>query len=302
MVLWASGRDGLAQGLSPESLAGMHPGWAEDALRFGPWQALSTPWCGECGCDGWWLSQAGAGRVATRVVVCGPCTSVMDVARPLAEAGGFGPWDCALAVSQRQGRGQLRRNWESPPGNLYACVVLPRVPAAFDSLVPLILGYCLAEFFGEQGLAMRIKWPNDLILNDVKVGGILVEERKGLVTAGIGVNLTQCPPSEALREEHAVPAGHLGGAFTPLGLWCSLVDYFRICYEAALHHGASQATTARIETKLAWLGEVVMVREGGNEPYRARPLGLAPDGALRLRPMDGSGVERILTSGSIWPV
>ncbi len=302
VVLWASGREGLAQGLCPESLAAVHPAWREDALRFGPWQALSTPWCGDCGSDGWWVSQADAGSLASRVVVCGPCTSVMDVVRPLGEAGGLAPWDCVLAVSQHQGRGQLRRTWESPPGNLYACVVLPPAPPEYDSLVPLILGDCLVRFFGEQGLAMRLKWPNDLISHGVKVGGILVEERKGVVTAGIGINLCQCPPAEALRQGHAVPAGHLGGAFTPLGLWCSLVNYFRICYEVALHRGVPQATAAGIETNLAWLGEVVMVREGGSEPYRALPVGLTPEGALRLRSMDGSGVERILTSGSIWPV
>ena len=300
VVLWATGREGLAQGLSPESLAATHPGWRKDALDFGPWQALSRPWCGDCGCDGWWVSQAGA-AAPTRIVVSGPCTSVMDVARPLAEAGGLSAWDSALAVSQRSGRGQLRRHWESPPGNLYACLVLPQAPPEFDSLVPLLLGECLAGYFAGRGLAMRLKWPNDLIHNGVKVGGLLVEERRGVVTAGIGVNLVSCPSPEALREEHAVPAGHLGQCFTPLGLWRSLVDFLRICYEAALHRGSPQAVAAGIETKLAWLGECVMVREGGVAPYRARLMGLAPDGALRLRPMDGTGVEKILTSGSIWP-
>lgn len=322
VVLWATGREGLAQGVSPESLAAMHPGWCKDARDFGPWQALSRSLCGQsgqCGAgdsDDWWVSRAEAAsttHIPTRIVVCGPCTSVMDVARTFteagaeagpeagAEAGGLAAWDSVLAVSQRAGRGQLRRRWESPPGNLYACLVLPPAPPEFDSLVPLLLGNCLAEYFAGQGLAMRLKWPNDLLYGGVKVGGLLVEERKGVVSVGIGVNLVSSPPLEALREDHAVPAGHLGQCFTPLALWRSLVDFLRICYEVALDRASPQAVAASVEMKLAWLGEQVTVREGGSAHYRARLMGLAPDGALRVRPMDGTGVEKILTSGSIWP-
>jgi BirA family biotin operon repressor/biotin-[acetyl-CoA-carboxylase] ligase len=212
------------------------------------------------------------------------------------------PWDSVLAVSQWSGRGQLRREWYSPPGNLYATLVLPPAEQEFDSLLPLILGYCLAGFLLGKKAAVRIKWPNDILVGGVKVGGILVEERRGVLLAGIGFNLINSPAPTLLREEHAVPAGDLrsmGLPSTPLGLWLELVDFVRICYQTTLTQGPPRSVTSLIEPHLCWLGQEVLVREGGETPWPAHILGLAPDGALRVRPVGQAG-ERLLTSGSIW--
>lgn len=299
VLLWAKGREELADPLTPEILAGCHPGWSEDARRLGPWQEVSVPWCSACEQENWWIS---GGKAKGRTVVCGPCSSSLDVARPLAENGMIEPWDSVLAVSQWAGRGQLRRAWHSPPGNLYAALVLPPIEPEFDSLLPLILGYCLAGFLRGKNNSVRIKWPNDILVGGVKVGGILVEERRNVLLAGIGFNLVSTPDESLLREEHAVPAGNLkalGLPVTPLGLWLELVDFVRICYQASLTQGPPRSVTSLIEPHLCWLGQEVLVREGGENPWPARLIGLAPDGALRVRPADQAN-ERLLTSGSIW--
>jgi len=220
----------------------------------------------------------------------------------LAENGMIEPWDSVLAVSQWAGRGQLRRAWHSPPGNLYAALVLPPVEPEFDSLLPLILGYCLAGFLRGKNNSVRIKWPNDILVDGVKVGGILVEERRNVLLAGIGFNLVSTPDESLLREEHAVPAGNLkalGLSATPLGFWLELVNFVRICYQSSLTQGPPRSVTSLIEPHLCWLGQEVLVREGGETPWSARLIGLAPDGALRVRPA-GQANERLLTSGSIW--
>lgn len=300
-LLWALGREELADPLCPDSLAGCHPAWEEDARRFAPWQEVSVTWCSACAQEKWWVSPV---RRQGRILVCGKCSSALDVARPLAENALFGAWDSVLAVSQWAGRGQLRRQWLSPPGNVYAALVLPPVPKAYDSLLPLILGYCIAGFLRYKKLEASIKWPNDLLVAEQKVGGILVEERKGVAVAGIGLNLVSAPPPDMLREAHAVPAGYLrahGLKSGPLTLWAELVDFVKICYETTLQQGSPGNVAAMIEPLLCWLGETVAIRDGDETPWTARLAGLAQDGALRVMPAGGAG-ERLLTSGGIWRV
>jgi len=301
VLLWAKGREELADPVDPETLTGVHPVWEKDARQLAPWQEVSVPWCSTCETERWWRS-AGQGRSTT--IVCGPCTSVLDVAWPMAVNGMLTPWDCVAAVSQWSGRGQLRRAWESPPGNLYMALALPAVPRELDTLAPLMLGYCLASYFRGRGVEACLKWPNDLIVGGVKVGGVLVEERKGIVLAGVGINICSHPPRELLREDHAVPAGCLeasGLAATPLGLCLDLVEFVRTCYETTLVQGAPEEVVSLVEPLLCWVGQDVTVREGVAPPWTARILGLAKDGALRVAPAGGAG-ERLLTSGSIWRV
>ena len=304
VVLWGTGREGLAQPLDPKSLADFHHVWDEDARSFAPWQERGCSWAGGCSQEVWWLAGR-PGEFSRRMVVCGPCSSVLDVARPLGGNGALAPFDSVLGVSQWSGRGQLRRAWHSPPGNLYAALVLPAMPKALDTLAPLLVGYLVAQALETKGLAVKLKWPNDLICEGVKIGGILVEERRGLVLAGIGLNLVSDPPRECLREDHAVPAGSLarmGFAARPLTLWHYLVKFLQKGYEDCLQIETPAMLITMFEKRLAWLGAMVQVRQGQSPPYGARVLGLAPDGALRLQVQDGSGPERLLVSGGIWPI
>ncbi len=57
----------------------------------------------------------------------------------------------------------------------------------------------VADELAARGAAVRIKWPNDLLVDGRKVGGILVEERGGVVVAGLGLNLGGAPRDHALR-------------------------------------------------------------------------------------------------------
>jgi BirA family biotin operon repressor/biotin-[acetyl-CoA-carboxylase] ligase len=289
----------MADPLTPDMLSNVHPLWAQDARQLAPWQEISTLWCSGCEVETWWRASL---KTSGRVLVCGHCSSVLDVARPLAENGMLDPYDCVMAVSQWSGRGQLRRAWDSQPGNLYLALYLPPAPKEFDSLVPLAVGYSLAAFFRTKKLPVSIKWPNDLILNSAKIGGILVEERRGALLAGIGLNLAHEPRQKYLRDGHAVPCGRLRDAgfdATPLRLCADLVDFVKICYSTLLTQGSPGEAAALIEPFLCWLGQDVTVREDGEAPWTGRLLGLAPGGELRAKPAGGAG-ERLLTSGSIW--
>ena len=103
-----------------------------------------------------------------------------------------------VADQQTDGRGRLGRRWEAPAGTaLLASFVLPARP-----LASLAAGVAAAEACGER---VRLKWPNDLLLEGRKLGGILVERRGERCLVGVGINLSWAPPGaarlEAEREE-----------------------------------------------------------------------------------------------------
>jgi BirA family transcriptional regulator, biotin operon repressor / biotin---[acetyl-CoA-carboxylase] ligase len=99
----------------------------------------------------------------------------------------------ALADFQTSGRGRLGRTWEAPPRSAVLVSALLKPPA--DRRLPqlaLVAGVGVADALERlTGLAVQIKWPNDVMLRRAKVAGILAEARDGAVVLGIGVNVNQ---------------------------------------------------------------------------------------------------------------
>jgi BirA family biotin operon repressor/biotin-[acetyl-CoA-carboxylase] ligase len=120
--------------------------------------------------------------------------STNDVLVRLAEQGAP-EWTVVVAGHQASGRGRLGRSWESLPGSslLMSLLVRPRLSPADAALVTLGAGACMALSCGVAcGVEVRCKWPNDLMVGDRKLGGILVEARvegSRLTHAVIGVGL-----------------------------------------------------------------------------------------------------------------
>ncbi len=111
-------------------------------------------------------------------------TSTQDVARPLPLG------SIVVADHQTAGRGRLDRRWESPPGTalLVSFVLRP------NPVLSLAAGVAASQACGG---GVRLKWPNDLLLNGAKVGGILIEVTPTTAICGIGINLTWAPPGAA---------------------------------------------------------------------------------------------------------
>jgi len=107
-----------------------------------------------------------------------------------------------MALRQTAGRGRRGRDWKDPPGNFAATLALrleePPARLALRSFVAaLALHDALVALTGlAQGFAL--KWPNDVLLNDGKLSGILLESGPdGGLVVGIGVNLRTAPPADA---------------------------------------------------------------------------------------------------------
>ena len=99
----------------------------------------------------------------------------------------------ALADFQTAGRGRLGRTWEAPAGAaILSSVLLKPPPERKFQELSLVAGVAVADALEELlGLALQIKWPNDVMLRRTKVSGILAEAREGAVVLGIGVNVNQ---------------------------------------------------------------------------------------------------------------
>ena len=138
--------------------------------------------------------------------------STNDTAREMAE-GGAPEWTLVTTAHQTAGRGRLGRGWLDRPGSalMFSFVLRPPLPPERAGLVPLLAGVAMARAAREStGADVRCKWPNDLMLGDAKVGGILAESVVGdgglrFVVVGVGVNLGE-PPADVERAG-ALPTG-----------------------------------------------------------------------------------------------
>lgn len=108
-----------------------------------------------------------------------------------------GSCEALLAEYQTAGRGRRGRSWLAPPGGaicLSQSWVFPEVPRDLGAL-GLVIGVCALRALGALGLQnVRLKWPNDLLVGDNKLGGVLIELRAesggpACVVIGVGLNV-----------------------------------------------------------------------------------------------------------------
>ncbi len=115
----------------------------------------------------------------------------------------------AVCEEQTAGRGRLGRSWVAPARSAILCSVLLRPPGdrrpAELSLVGGVAAADAVEW--ALGLAAQIKWPNDVMVNRVKVAGVLAESRGDAVALGIGINVNQ--RRSELPTDARMPAGSL---------------------------------------------------------------------------------------------
>ena len=116
------------------------------------------------------------------------CASTQELVDPSMVEG-----TVAVTDVQTAGRGRLGRTWDAPARSaVLASVLLKPPPGRPLPQLALVAGVAVADALEElTGLAVQIKWPNDVMLRRTKVAGILAEVRDGAVVLGIGINVNQ---------------------------------------------------------------------------------------------------------------
>ncbi len=227
----------------------------------------------------------GTRRLGHRVDVYPELASTNRTARALAEAG-EPEGTIVIAEAQTSGQGRMGRRWVSPAGlNLYISFILrPRLAPAESAKITLLTAVALADTLKVHvPRAPRIKWPNDILLEGLKVAGVLSElacesEHTLFVIVGIGVNLNYpralMPPE--IRGRATSVMEEAGAAVDRVRVTRSLVRHMEERYIEFEEHGF--APIAR-----CWNGYARM------EGCRVRAH--TPDGerAGRVRGLDGSG-------------
>jgi len=234
------------------------------------------------------------------VFLADACASCLDLAWQLAAEGRFPVWASALALTQHAGRGRMGRTWRSPPGNLHAAWRLPDLDSPWQDLASLLVGDAVRHALDAMGVPVCLKWPNDLMIENRKLGGILIEEREGRVMAGIGINLVAVQPASDPDETDDLPAACLADAgmkADPPAFYASLRPVAMARIRETLSCGRPDMLLDRVWNHLAFKGRQVRVQTGA-EIFSAVMTGLSPCGGLILTTPNGS---RVIRSGSLRP-
>jgi BirA family biotin operon repressor/biotin-[acetyl-CoA-carboxylase] ligase len=136
-------------------------------------------------------------RMGRRLIARARVESTNDVAWD-ALAEGMPDGTAVVADEQTRGRGRAGRSWWMTPGRALAISLAlhPGCDAREMGTLPLVAGLALAEALESLGARPRLKWPNDVLIGERKLGGILCESRRrggagDAVVVGVGVNVSQ---------------------------------------------------------------------------------------------------------------
>lgn len=230
--------------------------------------------------------------IGQRVIYYPRLTSTMDVAKREAQQGAI-EGTVVIAGEQTAGRGRIKRPWLSPKGSIALSIILYPSLAYLPSLImvtSLAVVHCIDRV---TGVKSQIKWPNDVLVNDKKVCGILIESdvRGNTVDyaiIGIGINanlrLSDFPeiPPTATSLSH-----ELGRKVSRLDIIrCLLAETERLY----LALPAGESVYHEWRDNLATLGKKVRIKSG-ETTHEGTAESVASDGSLLLRQPDGSLIK-----------
>jgi BirA family biotin operon repressor/biotin-[acetyl-CoA-carboxylase] ligase len=199
-----------------------------------------------------------------------------------------------LAEEQTAGRGRAGRSWHSERGaGLYVTLLLrPRLSPVEAPLLTMLAGLSAhTAILAQTGLSAELKWPNDLLLNGKKLGGILTEmyaepNAVRFVIVGIGINVSQ----EKFPGELAATATSLrketGRLHSRLEVLVKLLSQFETDYNRFLREGGGYVVQ-RFELVSNFANGKKVKVDTGRETFVGMTAGLSAEGLLIVKKEDG---------------
>ena len=215
-----------------------------------------------------------------------------------------------VADSQTAGRGRLSRTWFSPPGaNLYCSIILRATRPAerlteWLSWLPLISALAAAEAIEEvSSIHVSVKWPNDLLISERKVGGILCESGTGkrsdpfqIIGIGINVNVDHNDWPADLRDSATSIWQERKIVVDRNRLLAQLLLELEQCLDELVIHGTNQIALAYYQ-RCSTISRTVRATLGNGNIVVGLAEGVGLDGSLRVRPQatqPGSGTPEVV--------
>ncbi len=188
-----------------------------------------------------------------------------------------------VARHQTAGRGRLDRRWDAPPcTNLLASLLLDEPADRPGAAMRSVALAAAAASRRLAGVSVELKWPNDLLVHERKLAGLLARRvADGRVVVGIGLNVAWCPDG----------AARLGADIDPLDLLAALLEEWDSLPPSV------QALDDRYEAELGTIGRRVRVDMGNGDTLVGTATGLAEGGRLVLATADGR--QRTIDAGDV---
>ena len=197
-----------------------------------------------------------------------------------------------LADAQTQGRGRYQREWTSPKGNLYMTLAWHLSEETPLNFLPLIFGLVLVRVMENMGIEAVLKWPNDVLIQGAKVGGILMEKHEDLMLCGIGLNVVSAP------ENTPYPATFMGAVTGQPPSTQDLVQEILEQLDQVCAHYTLQGSTWVISQweQHRWAENNLRLNLPGGVVIKGIYQGLSPDGAITIRDQETQKLRTIMTA------
>ena len=227
-----------------------------------------------------------------RLVSLDAVVSTNDEVKRLAADGGGEEWTLVWARSQTAGRGRHGRTWESPEGNLYCSLLLrPACPPGQAAGIGFVAGLAIFDAIGsliQPGLEAWCKWPNDVLIGNAKVAGVLLETHApDWLVVGVGINVANSPETTDFPATSLWQQG--SSEITVEDMLEAFCRHFLAWYNRWRDEGFTSVRSHWLQRALG-VDEEISVRLP-NETVSGFFAGLDDDGTLILEGPDG--VRRI---------
>jgi BirA family biotin operon repressor/biotin-[acetyl-CoA-carboxylase] ligase len=232
-----------------------------------------------------------AGR-ESKIIYHAELSSTMDAAKQLARKG-CPDFTTVIAGRQTSGRGRLNRKWSSDEGGLYFTVVLrPDLPPVLSFRVSFLASLTLTRTLNEMfGVDVRVKWPNDLLVGERKICGMLSEleaeaDRVAFINVGIGINVNNDP--SGIEPAATSLKAILGRKVSITDIVAHYLDAFEqrmqtIEYDQIIEEWKTYTVTLNREVRVVTTRDV----------FTGKAVDVDDNGALVLKCADGS-IQKVL--------
>ncbi len=204
-----------------------------------------------------------------------------------------------MAHMQTNGYGKFERAWESFSGNFSATFAIDLSIQYYDfGKIPMLVCIKLCELLStlsHSKAEFRVKWPNDIMLNKKKIGGILIEKIDGTFLVGIGLNLRQSPEDDKVSYATTNVLAETGEQIDTVKILDALSEYF-VQFAEVLKECDAVELRQEYMTLLEGLGQTrtVVTR---HETFFGQLHDINNDGALIL---DVNGDKKLIYSADVF--
>ena len=211
-----------------------------------------------------------------------------------------------LSEKQTDARGRSGKAWASPIGGIWLSIIVkPKVDYSKLPLITIATGVAVAKAIERTGIKnAEIKWPNDILIHDKKVCGILTEAvtqfntiDSVIIGVGIDANIDIDDFPEELQDGTTTLADELGRKEDENVLIKLFLEEFEKIGEQ-FNNGEYEEILKEWRKRSYSIGKIVEVREPFNKNYDAYVIGIGKEGALIVEKIDGT-LEKVISGECI---